>query len=83
VTTDDTADSEESARVLANCRWCELAIALELLLITNLESPLNPITNPNPLYNQKRRDDIKVANSVIRITNLLIDTEIHASFGTT
>jgi hypothetical protein len=35
---------------VVNCWMCELAIALKLLVITICRSPINPITNPNPVH---------------------------------
>jgi hypothetical protein len=32
-----------------HCRVCELAIVLYLLGVTSYESPINLITNPNPV----------------------------------
>jgi hypothetical protein len=36
--------------VVVNCRMSELVTALELLVITICESPINLITNPNPVH---------------------------------
>jgi hypothetical protein len=37
-------------RAVVNCRVCELAIALQLLVVTICKCSVNPITNPNPVY---------------------------------
>jgi hypothetical protein len=41
-------------QAVMNCKVCELAKALELLLVTFCKNSTNPITNPNPDYNQSR-----------------------------
>jgi hypothetical protein len=34
---------------IVNCRVCELAIPLQLIVVTISKSPINLITNPNPM----------------------------------
>jgi hypothetical protein len=36
-------------QAVVNCSACELVTALELLVVTIFKSPVNPITNPNPV----------------------------------
>jgi hypothetical protein len=46
-------------RALVNCKVRELARTLQLLLVTICKWPINPITNPNPVYMQNlTRDNI-------------------------
>jgi hypothetical protein len=52
----DTADLEELVRTLIKCIVCELAVALELIVVTSFKSPLNPITNPHPMSSHLTRD---------------------------
>jgi hypothetical protein len=49
-TGEDAADWEDLVRVVVKCRVCELAIALQLLVLTICEFSTDPITNPNPVY---------------------------------
>jgi hypothetical protein len=49
-TGEDTEGGEDKVRAVVNCRVCELAIALWLLLFTIYKCSGNPITNPNPVY---------------------------------
>jgi hypothetical protein len=49
-TGEHTADCEDLGRAAVNCRECELAIALYLLIVTICKCSTNPITNPNPVY---------------------------------
>jgi hypothetical protein len=49
-TGEDTADWEDLVRAVVNCRVCESAIALQLLVVTIYKWSTNPITNPNPVY---------------------------------
>jgi hypothetical protein len=32
------------------------AIVLELLVVTSFKSPINPVTNPNPVYSQSHEN---------------------------
>jgi hypothetical protein len=49
-TGEDTADWEDLVRAVVNCRVCEIAITLQLLVVTFRKSSINPITNSNPVY---------------------------------
>jgi hypothetical protein len=49
-TGDDTADWEGLVRAAVNCRICELALALELLIATISKCSIDPSTNPKPVY---------------------------------
>jgi hypothetical protein len=49
-TSDDTADCEDLALAVVNCRLCKLATALGLLVATIFKSLINPITHLNPIY---------------------------------
>jgi hypothetical protein len=40
----------KTVRVVVNCRVCELATALYLLVVTICKCSINPITDPNPVY---------------------------------
>jgi hypothetical protein len=40
-------------RAVVNCRVCELAIALQLLVVTIHKRSINPIANPNPVCSQR------------------------------
>jgi hypothetical protein len=42
--------TEDLVRAVMNCKVCELAIASELLVVTICKSPIDPITNPSPVY---------------------------------
>jgi hypothetical protein len=33
-----------------NCRVCERTVMLELIVIASCKCPINPFTNPNPVY---------------------------------
>jgi hypothetical protein len=56
-------------RAVVNCRVCELATALWLLLVTFCKSSVNPITNPNPSRVTHTRDSImKRLVTINRIT---------------
>jgi hypothetical protein len=50
ITCEDTADWEDLVRAVGNCRVCELAITLQVLVVTFCKVSVNPITNPNPVY---------------------------------
>jgi hypothetical protein len=47
-----TLPTEKTVCVCAvvNCRVCEIAIALELIVVTSCKRPVNPVINPNPIY---------------------------------
>jgi hypothetical protein len=45
-----TADWESLVHAVVNCKMCELAIALQLLVVTICKCSINTITNPNPVY---------------------------------
>jgi hypothetical protein len=49
-TGEDTPNWENLLRPLVNCIKCELAIALEIFLLTICKCSINPITNTNPVY---------------------------------
>jgi hypothetical protein len=49
-TGEDRADWEDLVGVLVNCRACELAIALQLLVVAICKRSTNAITNPNLVY---------------------------------
>jgi hypothetical protein len=49
-TVENTADWEDIVRAVVNCRVCELAKALYLLVVTICKCSINPITNPNPVF---------------------------------
>jgi hypothetical protein len=54
-----TVDVEELVRAAVSCRICELAIALQLFVVTNSKCSINPITNPNSVYSHTHtRDNI-------------------------
>jgi hypothetical protein len=55
-----TADWEDSVHAVVNCRVCELAIALELLVVRICKTEINPITNPNPVTNHSYTGNIDV-----------------------
>jgi hypothetical protein len=57
-TGEDTADWEDLVRAVVNCRVCELAIALWLLVVMICKLSINPITNPNPSIITHTRDSI-------------------------
>jgi ribosomal protein L37AE/L43A len=60
-TGEHTASCEELVRAVANCRVCELAIALQLLVVMVWKCSVNPITNPNPVYSHTHtRDNIVI-----------------------
>jgi hypothetical protein len=42
--------TEDFVRAVVNCRVCEKALALQLLVVTFCKSTIYPITNPNPIY---------------------------------
>jgi hypothetical protein len=44
---EEAADCEILIRALVNCRVCELAIMLLLVVLTICKCSINPITNPN------------------------------------
>jgi hypothetical protein len=50
--------TEKTVRAKVKCKVCELAIALWLLVIPNIKSAINPITNPNPVYSRTVLRDI-------------------------
>jgi hypothetical protein len=54
-------ETEDLVRAVVNCRVCELAIALKLLVVTICKCSVNPITNPNAVCSQSR-DNIFVAD---------------------
>jgi hypothetical protein len=37
----------------ADCSVCELAVALDLTVVTVCKSQVYPITNPNPIFSDK------------------------------
>jgi hypothetical protein len=39
--------------MLSSCRACELAISLQLIVVTICESPINSITNTNAVFSHK------------------------------
>jgi hypothetical protein len=43
---------------------CALATALQFFVVTSFKSPINPITNPNPVSN---RDNTSIVNMVFNI----------------
>jgi hypothetical protein len=43
-------DWEDLVRAVVNCRVCELALALQLLVVMIGKCSVSPITNPNPVY---------------------------------
>jgi hypothetical protein len=45
-----TADWKSSARAVADCAVCEMAIALEVLVVTIAIRSINLITDPNSVY---------------------------------
>jgi hypothetical protein len=47
-TGEDAAEWEDLVRAVVNCIVCELAIALQLLVVTICKCSINAITNPNP-----------------------------------
>jgi hypothetical protein len=49
-TGEDTTDRDDLVRYVVNCRECELAIALELLVYMICNCSVNPITDPNLVY---------------------------------
>jgi hypothetical protein len=67
-TGEDTVDWESLVRAVVNCRVCELAIVLELLVFTICKCSINPITNPNSIYSQTlSRDNIVVDPSGLQV----------------
>jgi hypothetical protein len=50
-TGEDTTDWEDLVRAVVNCRLCELKIALQLLVVTFCNCIIQPIIDPNPVYN--------------------------------
>jgi hypothetical protein len=42
--------TQQNEKPVVNCRMCELAIALWLLVVTIWKCSINSITNPNPVY---------------------------------
>jgi hypothetical protein len=51
-TGEDTADWEDLACAVVNCKVCELVTALQSLVLISCVHKcwINPITNPNPVY---------------------------------
>jgi hypothetical protein len=49
-TCEETADWKDLACPLVNCRACELATALQILVVTICKRSVTPITDPNPVY---------------------------------
>jgi hypothetical protein len=69
-------------RALVNCRVCELAIVLLLVLVTFCKWSINAIISPNLVYSQiETHDSIKsiVLGSVHNIS-LPFVSEFHSSF---
>jgi hypothetical protein len=50
ITGKDTTDWEDFVCAVVNCRLLELAIALQLLVITTCKCSINPVANPNSVY---------------------------------
>jgi hypothetical protein len=48
-TAEDAGDWKDLVHVLMRCRVCELAVVLQLLVVTICECSLNRITDPNPV----------------------------------
>jgi hypothetical protein len=46
-----TTDWKDLVRAVVNCRVCELAIALWLLVVTTCKCSINPIASQNPIDN--------------------------------
>jgi hypothetical protein len=44
------ADWEELVHYAMNCRVCDIATALELIVVMSCKVEINPTTNPNPDY---------------------------------
>jgi hypothetical protein len=40
----------KAVHAVANCRVCEIAAALELIIATSCKCPINPINNPDLVY---------------------------------
>jgi hypothetical protein len=57
MTDEDTADSEDLLQAALNFIVCELAIALQLRVVTICKCSINPITNPNPVYGHNQTCD--------------------------
>jgi hypothetical protein len=58
-TGEDTADCEGSVRTVVNCRECDLAIALWLLVS---KCSINPVINPNFLYSHSNKCSYKFSS---------------------
>jgi hypothetical protein len=58
-------------RAVVNCRVCELAIALWLILVTICKSPTHPIKNPNPVSSHQTRDNIDVIQLIMQLSKWL------------
>jgi hypothetical protein len=59
-------------RAIVNCKVCELAIQLELLVVTIFKSQINPISNPNLVYSHIPRDSIFASKSIKESKNVKI-----------
>jgi hypothetical protein len=54
-----TQQTERTVRAIVNCKMCESALALQLLLIIpSCKCVIKPITNPNPAYSHLTCDNI-------------------------
>jgi hypothetical protein len=53
-----TADREGLVRSIVDCTVCKLAMSLQLLVVTSFKSPIDPITNPNPVSSHLTRDNM-------------------------
>jgi hypothetical protein len=45
-----TQQTERAMCAVVNCKVCESAIVLQLLVTPSCKRAINPITNPNPVY---------------------------------
>jgi hypothetical protein len=57
-------DIEYLARAIMSCKLCELVNRLQIFVVTNCESPINSITNPNFVSIHLTRDKIFRADLV-------------------
>jgi hypothetical protein len=58
ITSDDTQDWKDLVCAMENCKMCELAIVLQLIVVMFHKSIINPITNANPMFSHLTWDNM-------------------------
>jgi hypothetical protein len=66
-TGEDIADWKDLVRAVVNYGMCELAVALDLIVVTVCKSPINPITNRTPSIFTQSRDSMYHRNIVDQV----------------